>query len=329
MNHRNSHTHLTHKEHASPQKKSLLLAGIIGIAVGSILYNTPLVRELSPPWGHSLSGGINPRKPSAPLLDNWRPVLAQWQSSYQEFLHRKYENEVYLQKIQLHEHTPPQCHQPPKSIQISTDIEEHKEVTQKISEALFDTDTYQKALKVLVSIESEFDAAARSDTGAIGLAQLTTIVCRDMIDPVRKHRYQDTLIHLYWQGLFSDGTFSPDINHTVTLWIRDEVSWETLVRYLWNHRNEASVNVMIGGVYYSSLIQDQEKYRTVRRTETATFQKFFGTEVDPKTTEEIFRAANAASQYNGSDRILPSGKAERVVHTRKFLKRLSKDLDIS
>lgn len=232
-------------------------------------------------------------------------------------------------KDKLHEHTPPQCHQPPKSIQISTDIEEHKEVTQKISEALFDTDTYQKALKVLVSIESEFDAAARSDTGAIGLAQLTTIVCRDMIDPVRKHRYQDTLIHLYWQGLFSDGTFSPDINHTVTLWIRDEVSWETLVRYLWNHRNEASVNVMIGGVYYSSLIQDQEKYRTVRRTETATFQKFFGTEVDPKTTEEIFRAANAASQYNGSDRILPSGKAERVVHTRKFLKRLSKDLDIS
>lgn len=253
-------------------------------------------------------------------------TLEQWKTSYQEFLDREREKEVRIQKALLKDTTIPQCHQAPKPIDILTDTESNKEVTEKIGEALFDKDTYQKALKVLVSIESEFDASARSDTGAVGLTQLTTVVCRDMIDPLRSNRYQDILTHLYTQGLFEDGTFSKDINHTITLWIREEVSWEDVVRYLWHHRNDAPVNVMIGGIYYYSLIQDQEKKRTPVPIETDIFHKLFGTNLEPGITADIVRAARAANQYNGSDRILSSGKTERVMHTRKFLKRLSQDM---
>lgn len=143
-----------------------------------------------------------------------------------------------------------------------------------------------------------------------------------MVDPIRAKRYKHILTQMYLEGIFQDEIFPENISNTVALWHRGEVSWEKTIQYLWHHRMEASVNVTLGGIYYSSLIQDQEKRSKTGLLPKDIFENLFE-DISHTEKKEITNAARAAENYNGSDRILQNGELEKTVHVRKFLRRLS------
>lgn len=144
-----------------------------------------------------------------------------------------------------------------------------------------------------------------------------------MLDPVRAKRYQKAFDQLYRQGIFHSTIFPTEISDTMKLWQHNEISWKKTIQYVWHHRGDATVNVMLGGVYYYTLIEDQKKKDNITPIQPHIFKKHFPETLDPHIQEDIVRAAHAARRYNGSDRILSNGETEQVVHTKKFLKQLS------
>ncbi len=182
--------------------------------------------------------------------------------------------------------------------------EDIKKLTKKIAKKVSPNQVYEAAVVSLVQIESQFQQDARSDTGAIGLMQLTSSVCEDMYHPTRRHRYTDTLRSIYHRGN-AQKVFSHEVWTSLELWNNDELPWENFVQFLWDHRRDPSVNLLIGNVYYFSLWKD-----TPGR--------------DP-----VDRAILAAKNYNGSSRILKNGKQEKDIHAEKFEKVLRDTIDVA
>lgn len=99
------------------------------------------------------------------------------------------------------------------------------------------------------------------------------------------------------------------------------MTWESMIEYLWHERSNPSVNVLLGGIYYRFLIDSQKN----RNHTHSSFAHQSILEAFPEDEQkELIRATRAAGDYNGSDRILASGKTERTVHTNRFFSRLIK-----
>lgn len=135
-----------------------------------------------------------------------------------EEIEQIHSNRLAIQKHILLETNIPSCSHPPKPMDIVSNVEDNKSITTTVGEALFAEKTYQTAMSVLIQVESQFHSNARSDTGAIGLAQLTTIVCRDMLHSARGMRYHHILATLYDNGLFESDIFHDQVKLNMTLW---------------------------------------------------------------------------------------------------------------
>lgn len=185
------------------------------------------------------------------------------------------------------------CSKIPKSSPIQKDSQEIRSLTDMVAGTVDTSSLYRLAVRSLVQVESQFDQDALSDTGAIGLMQLTPIVCEDMIDRTRRDRYMSIFRSVHENAAHKD-IFSPNTWRALELWARGETPWENYIQFLWDHRRDPSVNLLIGNVYYRSLWKENP------------------------SKGSVWVAIEAAKNYNGSNRILESGRYEKDVHTERF-----------
>lgn len=185
------------------------------------------------------------------------------------------------------------CNSSPIRISIPRVQKDIRDLTDSVASTVDTNKLYRTAVTSLVQVESQFDQDAHSDTGAIGLMQLTTSVCQDMLHPTRRDRYMDIFRSVY-EKASNKNIFSSHIWVALELWTRGETPWENYIQFLWDHRRDPSVNLLIGNVYYRSLWKEYPDKDTVRV------------------------AIQAAKRYNGSDRVLESGRPEQEVHAERF-----------